>query len=82
MNPIVVPANIASWTAARKIAYYAALREVGYPDAEIRAAVEAVVGAQADADWAYLQDQAGYKPGVGVGALAIAAAAAAYFLLG
>ena len=80
MPPIVVPAGIANQTAAAKIAYYASLRNAGYSNEEIRAAVEAVVGAQPDADWMYLQEQAGFGP-ANTGLL-IAAAAAAFFLLG
>lgn len=81
MPPINIPANIATWSADRKIAFYASLRATGYADADIRAAVEAVVGQQSDADWAYLQEAAGFKPAGGAGLL-VAAAAAAYFLLG
>lgn len=79
MPPINIPANITSWSAERKITFYASLRSMGYADADIRAAVEAVAGPQADADWAYLQEAAGFKPAAG-GLGVVLAAAAAYFL--
>lgn len=81
---LVVPENVASWTPAQKIALYASKRAMGYSDAEIRAAVEAALGRQADSDWAYLQTQAGFGPaaGGGGGTGLLIAAAAAFFLLG
>lgn len=87
MPPIVVPADIATWTAAQKIQWYRLRIAAGYSDAAIRAAVEAVVGKQTDEAWNYLKAQAA-TGGAGAGAAGgnagtlILAAAAAYFLLG
>lgn len=87
MQSVIVPANITTWTANAKAAWYRAQRGAGFTDADIRAAAEAAVGDIPDADWAYLVNLAlpeltATTPAQQGGAGLLIAAAAAYFLLG
>lgn len=83
---ITVPANITTWTANAKAAWYRAQREAGFSDAEVRAAVEAALGPIPAGDWAALQALA-YPQAAGGGAapaggaaITILALAAAFLL--
>lgn len=55
---LVLPASVIQGTAALKVQWYRTALLAGYTDAQIRAAVESQVGAQTDADWAYLRSAA------------------------
>jgi hypothetical protein len=61
---LFIPSDIKSRSEFEKIAYYAAARESGFTDAQIRSAVETQFGvAEKDTDWNYLKTKAGFARG-------------------